>query len=151
MNNNLLEAVEAESAGGVVYRINGDTIELAIVKIVPAIRWQLPKGLIDPGETAEIAALREVSEEAGIAAEMVAPIGNIEYSFVAAYDSIRRPYHKTVHFFLMRYVSGDVNDHDDEVDEARWVKPAQALDMLSFENERGIVEKAWAMIREAAE
>ena len=54
-------------------------------------------------------------------------------------------YHKRVHFFLFRYRSGDVADHDDEVIEALWVPAAEAGEMLAFENERQVVEKALAL------
>lgn len=127
------------SAGGVAYRISENGIEVAIIQMLPELRWQLPKGIIDPGETPEIAALREVSEEAGIVCEMIAPIEKIEYWFSADRDGVWTRIHKFVHFFLMEYRSGDVTDHDHEVAEARWVTPEIALSMLAFESERSVV------------
>jgi 8-oxo-dGTP pyrophosphatase MutT (NUDIX family) len=141
-----LRTMEQVSAGGVVFRLYDSVTEIVIVRIVPEMRWQLPKGLIDPGETIEQAALREVSEEAGIDAELVSPVETIEYWFVADRGGERVRYHKFVHFFLMRYVSGDVADHDDEVDEARWVDIETALGMLEFKSERDVVIKAGTMI-----
>jgi 8-oxo-dGTP pyrophosphatase MutT (NUDIX family) len=141
-----LRTMEQISAGGVVFRLGESAAEIAIVRIVPEMRWQLPKGLIDPGETIEQAALREVSEEAGITSELVSPIETIEYWFVADRGGERVRYHKFVHFFLMQYISGDVADHDHEVDEARWVDIETALGMLEFKSERDVVAKAATMI-----
>lgn len=130
------------SAGGVVFRRVDEGAEIAIVKIVPEMRWQLPKGLIDDGETMEEAALREVREESGIEADLVEPIETIEYWFYANRDGERTRYHKFVHFFLMHYRSGNVADHDHEVAESRWVTVDAALQMLAFKSERDVVGKA---------
>src|SRR5687768_14988335 len=109
--------IEQISAGGVAYRLQNGKIEIAIVHMVPEMRWQLPKGIIDEGETPEAAASREVQEEAGIETEFIGPIDVIEYWFFADYGKGRTRYHKFVHFFLMRYLSGTVEEHDHEVDE----------------------------------
>ena len=142
-----IPTVEQVSAGGVVFRLEKSVPEIAIVRIVPELRWQLPKGIIDPGETIEQAALREVREESGIEADLVSKVETIEYWFVADYGGRRRRYHKFVHFFLMSYKSGDVGDHDHEVDESRWVDIETALSMLEFKGERDVVGKAATMIR----
>ena len=138
------------SAGGVVYRTVDTGVEIVIVEMVPEMRWQLPKGIIDAGETNEEAALREVREESGIDAKLIEPIDTIEYWFFANRDGKRTRYHKFVHFFLMSYESGDVADHDDEVAEARWVSVEEALRMLEFKSERDLVRKADEMIRDSA-
>jgi 8-oxo-dGTP pyrophosphatase MutT (NUDIX family) len=145
-NDKNIRTLEQVSAGGVVFRINKGSAEVAIVRIVPEMRWQLPKGIIDPGETIEEAALREVREESGIVADLVAPIETIEYWFVADRNGERIRYHKFVHFFLMSCKAGDVADHDHEVDEARWVDIETAVEMLEFKSERDVVTKAAAMI-----
>ena len=108
----IVPTLDQVSAGGVVYRGSGANMEVVIVRIVPELRWQLPKGLIDDGETTEQAALREVREESGMTAEIVAPIETIEYWFTADWDDVRRRIHKFVHFYLMRHTGGDGSDHD---------------------------------------
>lgn len=128
------------SAGGVVLDEEGRTIV-----IVPTRRsasgakvTALPKGHIDPGEDAETAALREVREEAGIEAEIIEKLGDVRYWYQRAGRSIP----KQVTFFLMRYVGGDPADHDDEVEEARWVPLEEAHALLSFQGERDMVRAA---------
>src|SRR5688500_3437812 len=110
-----MQTLHQESAGGVAHRMENGEIRVVVIKTSSEGRWQLPKGMIDPGETAEIAALREVREEAGITCEIIQPLEVIEYWFVGAFDGPKKRYHKKVHFYLMEYLEGDVNDHDHEV------------------------------------
>lgn len=144
-----LVTIEQISAGGVAYRAIDDRIEIAIILTIPERRWQLPKGIIDAGETPEQAALREVREEAGINTELVEALDRTEYWFTAERDGTRSRFHKYVHWFLLKYTGGDVADHDHEVEEARWVEVGEALKLLAFKNERDIVEKAVHLIRTA--
>jgi 8-oxo-dGTP pyrophosphatase MutT (NUDIX family) len=137
---------ELISAGGVAYRKNDATPEIALIKTASEGRWQLPKGHVDPGESIEQTALREVLEEAGIRCEIVGELESIDYWYVERHGKRPERIHKTVHFYLMRYIYGDVNDHDDEVHEARWVEAGKAAEMLAFETEKGVAEKALASI-----
>lgn len=143
-----IETREQVSAGGVAFRINDGKVEIAVIAVAPSLRWQLPKGLIDAGETEEIAALREVREEAGIETELLTKIETIEYWYVGDYSGERFRFHKLVHFFLLKYLSGAVEDHDHEVVEARWVSADEALKMLAFKSEKEVVEKAVELIPE---
>jgi 8-oxo-dGTP pyrophosphatase MutT (NUDIX family) len=143
-----LSTVEQISAGGVAFRCNGDATEIAIISAKPSLRWQLPKGIIDAGETPEIAALREVREEAGIETELLSKIEIIEYWYVGDNRGERVRFHKLVHFFLLKYTAGDVADHDHEVGEARWVEARAAAEMLAFKSEKDVVEKAIEAIKE---
>lgn len=141
-----VETVHQFSAGGVAYRKAGPDIEIALIKTASEGRWQLPKGLIDPGETSEAAALREVHEEAGIECRIAVPLDEIEYWFFASYDGVRKRYHKKVRFFLMEYLDGSVDDHDDEVAQALWVSIEDAGELLAFQSEKELVEKARSLI-----
>lgn len=127
------------SAGGVVMN------EGNVLVIVPTRRAAdgslvlcLPKGHLDEGETNEQAATREVREETGATVELVNELGEVRYWYVRN----RRRVAKSVFFFLFRYLSGDLSDHDDEVLEARWMPAAEAQKALSYPGERDMVSRA---------
>ena len=124
---------------------NGST-EVVIISVGPQKRWQLPKGLVDKGENPEVTAVREAREEAGVDSEVVKHIETIEYWFAGLDQGERVRFHKRVHFYLLRYISGDPKDHDWEVNEARWVPIDDAIAQLTFESERKVTESAKSMI-----
>ncbi|HTC72385.1 MAG TPA: NUDIX domain-containing protein [Solirubrobacteraceae bacterium] len=132
------------SAGGVVVR--GEEV----VVIVPTRRaadgsrvLALPKGHVDPGETPVQAATREVREETGVVAEPVHELGESRYW----YRRDGRTIGKAVVFFLFEYVEGDTADHDDEVEEVRWIGLDEADTALSHAAEREMVALALAYLR----
>lgn len=134
------------SAGGVAFRWRDAEPEIAIVSVKPKRRWQIPKGIVDPGETPQVTAVREVREEAGIETELIKLIETIEYWYRSVKYGKPVRYHKFVHFYLLEYKNGDVADHDHEVEESRWVSFDEALELLDFKSERDVVEKAREMI-----
>lgn len=140
---------EQVSAGGVVFRRRG-VLEVALIRVGEG-RWQLPKGLVGRRETPEEAARREVREETGLVADLLAPIDTVEYWYVSKSRGERVRFHKRVHFFLCHYRSGEVSDHDHlahdrEVDEARWFGFGEAAARLAFANERQVLARAGEMI-----
>lgn len=137
-----IDTITQVSAGGVVYRRLAEKIEVVLILVGPNARWQLPKGTIDEGESNEQAALREVREETGLQADLLDLLERIEYWFYANRASKRVRYHKFVFFYLMEYRSGDVSDHDHEVEEARWFEIGEAIQKLAFESEKNVVQKA---------
>ena len=141
-----VETLDQVSAGGVAFRWRNSKPEVAIVLIKPKLRWQLPKGIVDPGESPEVTAVREVREEAGVETELLRLIKTIEYWYRSTkYGKLVR-FHKFVHFYLLEYVNGDVANHDHEVAEARWVSFEEAIKLLAFKGERDVVNKAREMI-----
>jgi 8-oxo-dGTP diphosphatase len=133
---------EQVSAGGVVYRRRGAKTEVALISVGEEPRWQLPKGLVGRGESPEDAALREVREETGLECEIVASLEEVEYWYFSKGGARRVRFHKRVRFYLMRYLSGETEEHDDEVNEARWMEAEEAAGMLAFKGERKALEEA---------
>ncbi|HUF66550.1 MAG TPA: NUDIX domain-containing protein [Gemmatimonadaceae bacterium] len=130
------------SSGGVVYRNRAGRIDVALISVGEPPRWQLPKGLVDRGEKPEETAVREVREEAGVQATLVAPLDRIGYWYQRTEKGARVRVRKFVHFYLLRYRSGNVRQHDSEVLEARWVPLDDAGGMLAFATERKVLVEA---------
>jgi 8-oxo-dGTP pyrophosphatase MutT (NUDIX family) len=134
------------SAGGVVYRRAEDAIEVVLASRRTRrgdLAWGLAKGGIEPGESREDAAIREVREETGLDATIEADLGDTRYIYVWEDVRIR----KRVHFFLMRHTGGDVDDRDDEMEEVRWFPLERALKRAAYRGERDVLARAAELLR----
>ena len=127
------------SAGGVVVRELEGRAEVAVVTPREGV-MALPKGHPEAQETLAEAATREVREETGLVAEPVERLGEVRYWYSLQGERIL----KTVTFFLFRYRSGSVEDHDDEVESAAWIALDEAPELLTYKGEREMAAKAAA-------
>jgi ADP-ribose pyrophosphatase YjhB (NUDIX family) len=124
------------SAGGLVLRRNGTTFDALLIGRGSPRVWSLPKGHVEARETHERAALREVREETGCWGEILTNLSEISYWFYLNGTKHK----KSVHFYLMRYVSGDTANHDHEVDEAAWFEVRAAKKALKYVNEKRLID-----------
>ena len=131
------------SAGGLVFKELASQNDVLVCGFAEPNSWRLPKGRPDGNESPRETALREVNEETGIVTEIVGFIDSIRYSYVDQFTEKR--FYKTVYFYLMRPIGGDIALHDDEFDIVKWMSSKQALEFLKFEHERGILEKGLSM------
>ena len=142
-----LRTVDETSAGGlVVDHATGAAAVIGRLDRRGRLLWSLPKGHIEEGETAEQAAVREVEEETGIIAAVQAPLGSIDYWFVAE----DRRVHKTVHHYLLQARGGELSDADVEVTEVAWVPLGELDGRLAYADERRLVRRATEILEESA-
>ena len=144
-----LRRVEETSAGGLVVDGNDMAARAALIGRLDRrgrLRWSLPKGHVEAGETAEAAAVREVAEETGITGRVLAPLGTIDFWFVAE----GRRIHKTVHHFLLMAQSGELSDEDIEVEQVEWVPLTQLADRLAYDDERRLVQAVPGLLADTA-
>jgi len=126
--------IEEISAGGVVSK-DGNVI---VIRPKGRATINLPKGHLESGETAEQAAIREIREETGLTVKAVAKLSEVKYSYKRNGKKIP----KLVTFFLCEYLEGSVEDHDDEVEYARWLPIDVALRKLTFPSEKAVLKAA---------
>lgn len=139
------------SAGGIVFKKTGDKILVLLCQHSGHHGWVFPKGHIDPSagsgqapETKEEAALREVKEETGVIGEIIRPLEPIQYWFLQYLPAGRQgkeKIKKTVYYFLMEYVSGDIAVHDDEMENVEWLPIDAVAEKLTYPSDKKIWEK----------
>ena len=144
-----LRTATATSAGGVVVRFEGRDRQLVVGmrrRDRDGVTWTLPKGTPIAGESREETAVREVTEETGLAVRITGPLESIEYTFIQRGTRI----HKTVHYFLMEPIGGDLAQHDHEFERVRWVGFDEAPSLLTFDTERALVARAADIVSAAS-
>jgi 8-oxo-dGTP pyrophosphatase MutT (NUDIX family) len=142
-----LRVVEETSAGGLVVDDAEGEARAALIGRYDRrgrMRWSLPKGHLEPGETAEQAAVREVAEETGIRGRVIAPLGSIDFSFMADDHRV----HKTVHHFLLLAEGGELSRDDPEVASVAWVPLEELATRLSYQDERRLLEQVPQLLME---
>lgn len=124
--------IQVEAAGGVLWRERGGERDFAVIYRPKYDDWTLPKGKLDPGESHEQAALREVAEETGFSAELGDGIGE------TTYEADGRA--KRVRYWSMRAVSGQFRPNR-EVDDLRWLRRDDARRLLTYDRDREILDR----------
>lgn len=128
------------SAGGIVYRVHGGQIEIAIAYRTYHHDWTLPKGHLEDEETEEQAALREVEEETGLVCEIIAHVGFSTYRFRDRKN--KKIIEKRVDYFLMKLTRDKGQIQHEEVDKVEWFPYIEAINKLSFKRDQDLVKHA---------
>lgn len=131
-----------ESAGGVVYKKEKGETFVLVTQHSAHHGWVFPKGLVENGEAKDSTAIREVKEEGGVEAKIVKELEPIEYFYKLEGKTIK----KKVTYFVMEYLSGDINDHDWEMENAEWLKVGEVENRLTYKTDKQVFEKAKGLI-----
>ncbi|HMA46388.1 MAG TPA: NUDIX hydrolase, partial [Frankiaceae bacterium] len=140
---------EETSAGGLVLDGRSPSARGALIARRDRrgrLLWSLPKGHVEPGETPEQAAVREVAEETGVHGVVLGPLGTIDFWFVAGGQRV----HKTVHHFLLLRTHGELSDADVEVAEVGWVPLAEVAGRLAYADERRLLDEVPGLLADTA-
>jgi 8-oxo-dGTP pyrophosphatase MutT (NUDIX family) len=137
---------EVSAGGFVISKSNPNLVALmARFNRGGKLEWCIPKGHLEKDETSEQAALREVFEETGLEAKVIASLGEVNYQFIQDGAKIS----KTVHVYLMEQTGGELSfEHDPhkEASELEWVQVSELLARLSHGNEKRIAKMAIELI-----
>lgn len=143
------------SSGGIVFRKKDNKVEIIVAQHSQHHGWVFPKGLIDKRskikdqkskitekETKEEAALREVKEETGVSAKIIKSLTPVTYWYNLEREKIK----KTVYYFLMEYVSGDIREHDFEMETIEWLPMDEVENRLTYKSDKEVWKEARAVI-----
>jgi 8-oxo-dGTP diphosphatase len=131
------------SAGGVVFKFEGEELKILLILTQNGKVWGFPKGIIEKDEDPKETALREIKEETGVSGKIIDEVGETSYCFVM--DNEKN--FKKVKYFLIEYTGGELNP-EWEVDAVEWFTPHEALQKLTYENDREILKKSVMKISE---
>ena len=135
------------SAGGVVFKKDDDQIYILLSQHSFHHGWVFPKGLIGDkdefkNQTKEETALREVKEETGAIGEILQALSPVQYWYVFQGQKIK----KTVYYFIMKYLNGDITKHDFEMENVEWIKTNEVMEKLTYPGDKKVWEQARAII-----
>lgn len=133
------------SAGGIVYKEENGKLLILVSQHSQHHGWVFPKGIIGDthtGETKETTALREVEEEAGVVGKILKPLTPVTYWYVWEGDKRK----KTVYYFLMEFVSGDITKHDHEMEAVEWLPVEEVAKRLTYKTDKEAWEEAKKLI-----
>ena len=125
------DSADVKAAGGLVRRAG----RVAVAHRPRYDDWSFPQGKLDPGESWEQAALREVEEEIGVRCRLGAELPSVEYEVEKG--------HKVVRYWLMEPEAGEFTPNE-EVDEVRWLSAAEAEALLTYDHDRALLREAGA-------
>lgn len=133
------------SAGGVVFRKAEDQLEIQLIMDRYG-KISLAKGKMEPGETVEQTALREIEEETGIIGEIISPVDIIKYTYI---NPVHGEVNKEVHYYLVEAISGSLTPQVEEISSVDWYDPAEAWlkqEQGGYDNNDIIVRKALSLL-----
>lgn len=133
------------SAGGIVFKKEKGEVFVLVSQHSQHHGWVFPKGLIGDhvkGEGKEETALREVEEETGVKAKILKPLAPETYWYVFEGEKIK----KTVYYYLMEYLSGDIRNHDFEMENVEWLKKDEVENRLTYPTDKKVFKEASKLI-----
>ncbi|MBI5560723.1 MAG: NUDIX hydrolase [Deltaproteobacteria bacterium] len=136
------------SSGAVIFRRTNGKAEVALIEVEGSkgMAWCLPKGLKEEGENLARTAHREVKEETGLDGKILGNLGDIHYFYAHKEKEGTKRFFKIVYFFLMEYTAGDTVYHDKEVVDCKWFPIDEAIEVISYKDEKEILKKAKGLL-----